>query len=501
MSTTTAMSATKSEGPTVSVKLFVDKERSKVLFAESDNDFADVLFSFLTLPLGAIVRLLGKQSHEIGCLNEVYKSVEDLSAVFFRTKACKTMLLRPFNAAADLCVKLKVKIDDTNPREVFVCPMECRSYREWPVTFFRGSICKCGKDMVYIGKWPPDVDHAAAAAGSNGVFTKGCLKFIITDDLQVAPSSTSLMLSLFDQFGVRDPAFLEQKILQLNAEKITSLLKRSLTTKQAFTAFYFNAPCTNDDSYLCMLPEILHCKQEADANNRSSNVEIKVLQTKNSLSLLYAEVGVDFIDILFGLLSIPLGSITRVYGNRSSNGCVGNIYNSIVECTKGWLEPQCQMLLQFPKVAKHFSSGASKMLQAEEVEARREGDIGCCLYYCFNSMQYSFLQCHCGHSNCFSKSLKFYEINPKVLLGDRYSSSEGFVKPGVEKFMVTDDLRVLPLSLSATAQAVSESKYQFKDLVEKEFNLSKDQVMEILRAALVTRNALSSVLLHPRKKP
>ncbi|KAG8039968.1 hypothetical protein GUJ93_ZPchr0028g29051 [Zizania palustris] len=438
MSTTTAMSATKSEGPTVSVKLFVDKERSKVLFAESDNDFADVLFSFLTLPLGAIVRLLGKQSHEIGCLNEVYKSVEDLSAVFFRTK-------------------------------------------EW--------------------KWPPDVDNAAAAAGSNGVFTKGCLKFIITDDLQVAPSSTSLMLSLFDQFGVRDPAFLEQKILQLNAEKITSLLKRSLTTKQAFTAFYFNAPCTNDDSYLCMLPEILHCKQEADADNRSSNVEIKVLQTKNSLSLLYAEVGVDFIDILFGLLSIPLGSITRVYGNRSSNGCVGNIYKSIVECTKGWLEPQCQMLLQFPKVAKHFSSGASKMLQAEEVEARREGDIGCCLYYCFNSMQYSFLQCHCGYSNCFSKSLKFYEINPKVLLGGRYNSSEGFVNPGVQKFMVTDDLRVLPLSLTSTVKVVSESNYQSKDLVEKEFNLTKAQVMELLRAALVTRNALSSVLLHHRKKP
>ncbi|GJN26557.1 hypothetical protein PR202_gb14496 [Eleusine coracana subsp. coracana] len=41
----------KDAGPTVEVKLFIDKERQKVLFAESDKDFVDVLFSFLMLPL------------------------------------------------------------------------------------------------------------------------------------------------------------------------------------------------------------------------------------------------------------------------------------------------------------------------------------------------------------------------------------------------------------------------------------------------------------------
>jgi hypothetical protein len=55
-------------------QLFIDKEKQKVLFAESDKEFVDVLFSFLTLPLGSIVRLLGKQSG-VGCPDEVYKSV------------------------------------------------------------------------------------------------------------------------------------------------------------------------------------------------------------------------------------------------------------------------------------------------------------------------------------------------------------------------------------------------------------------------------------------
>ncbi|KAG8039964.1 hypothetical protein GUJ93_ZPchr0028g29039 [Zizania palustris] len=280
-------SETKSEDPTVALKLFVDKERSKVLFAESDYEFVDVLFSFLTLPLGAVVRIHRKQS-QVGCLDEVYKSLEDLGIHYFQTKACKRMLLRPLNAAANLCDKLKVKID-TNPWAVYVCKdTRCPNF-DCAVTFVRGSICKCGKVMEYIGKWPRDEDDTAAASSNNGVFVKEWFKFIITDDLQVAPASTSLMLSLLDKFGVRDPALLQQKILHLNAEKITRLLKRSLTTKQALTGYYFNAPITNDSNSLYVIPDDLYSEQVADVDNKPTNVKIKVLETWR-LELLRAAV-------------------------------------------------------------------------------------------------------------------------------------------------------------------------------------------------------------------
>ncbi|KAF0892244.1 hypothetical protein E2562_014829 [Oryza meyeriana var. granulata] len=77
-----------------------------MLFAESDKDFVDVLFGFLTLPLGTVVRLLGKESQAV-CLDALYKSVEDLSTDYFQTKACKAMLLKPLNAAAKQCRQLK----------------------------------------------------------------------------------------------------------------------------------------------------------------------------------------------------------------------------------------------------------------------------------------------------------------------------------------------------------------------------------------------------------
>uniref|UniRef100_A0A8R7K6S7 Uncharacterized protein n=2 Tax=Triticum urartu TaxID=4572 RepID=A0A8R7K6S7_TRIUA len=105
-------------GPTVAVKLFIDKEKKRVLFAESDKDFVDILFSFLTLPLGTIVRLFNKQS-QIGCLDELYRSVESLGEDHFQTKECKAMLLRPVNAAALHCDRLRVKVDDADLTAIY----------------------------------------------------------------------------------------------------------------------------------------------------------------------------------------------------------------------------------------------------------------------------------------------------------------------------------------------------------------------------------------------
>ncbi|BAS90780.1 Os04g0594500 [Oryza sativa Japonica Group] len=376
------MAETKIEGPTIAVKLFVDKERSRVLFAESDKDFVDVLFGFLTLPLGTVVRLLGRQS-QVGCLDELYKSVEDLSADYFHTKACKAMLMKPHNTAAEQCCLLKVKVDDTDQSAVYVCrDANCSANGDCGVTSVAGSVCKCGKVMEYIGEWPQDGGSTAAAGSDGGVFVKGCYKFIVTDDLHVAPASTSLMMSIFDKYGVRDPANLEQKILQLNAEKITCLLKRSLTSKQTLTGYYFDVPNPNDEANLYVLPESLYSEQDAEVDHKLNNMKIKVLQRKNNTSLLYAEVGEDFVDLLFGLLSIPLGSILKTYGKWSSNGCVDNIYMSIDGSAKGCMNPERQMLLVSPNVASFFGCSATNMLiQLGEAAPKQRNISGC--FKCF----------------------------------------------------------------------------------------------------------------------
>jgi hypothetical protein len=71
-----------------------------------------------------------------------------------------------------------------------------------------------------------DRNLASCPAGGSidaGVFVKGSYKFITTDVFIVAPSSTSLMMSLFGRFGVRDPAAIEQTIIQLTSQKVLPL--------------------------------------------------------------------------------------------------------------------------------------------------------------------------------------------------------------------------------------------------------------------------------------
>ena len=104
----------------IRVKFLVDNEKRKVVFAESGKEFVDVLLSFLTLPLGTIVRLLGKES-SLGCFDELYRSVESLDASHFQTKACRNMLLRPLSAAGIVHEDLVVRIDDASHRDVWLC--------------------------------------------------------------------------------------------------------------------------------------------------------------------------------------------------------------------------------------------------------------------------------------------------------------------------------------------------------------------------------------------
>ncbi|XP_075507305.1 uncharacterized protein LOC142544111 [Primulina tabacum] len=104
-----------------SLKVMMIKQSSRVIYAEGDSDFAVVLLSFLTLPLGTIVRLLvkhhGNNIPTVGNLNFLYAGLLNLDSGHFRTEADKLMLLNPRNSSEIECSRLKLQIDDTPPTQ------------------------------------------------------------------------------------------------------------------------------------------------------------------------------------------------------------------------------------------------------------------------------------------------------------------------------------------------------------------------------------------------
>lgn len=99
----------------VQLKVFIDKQKNKVMFAEADEDFVEILFSSLTLPLGTIAKLLTKHTDlndtKVESLTSLYNSVVNLNVEHFTNEHCKEVLISPVNTSASVCHKLKLNLD------------------------------------------------------------------------------------------------------------------------------------------------------------------------------------------------------------------------------------------------------------------------------------------------------------------------------------------------------------------------------------------------------
>ena len=85
-----------------------------------------------------------------------------------------------------------------------------------------------------------------------------------------------------------------------------------MVSQQALSGLIFDVAITPDALNLDQLPEN-NLKQPKQAEHRFNAIKIKLIQTKDNDSVLYAEAGADFIDLVFSLLSTPLGSVIKAY--------------------------------------------------------------------------------------------------------------------------------------------------------------------------------------------
>jgi hypothetical protein len=250
------------------------------------------------------------------------------------------------------------------------------------------------------------------------------------------------------------------------------LLKRALISKQPFTGLYFDIPITPDAVNQVELPEMLSPKLENNGSaNKFSAIKIKLIQTEDSSSVLYAEVGPDFIDLVFGLLSVPLGSIIKAYSQWPQNGCVDNLYRSIDGSARGCIRDGCRSLLLSPKFACFFGCSINA-LQVEESGPNKTVSHRRCSK-CSKDI-WGDNKCACTYGQSYS--ITHDEINPKSTT-PRDSYSREYIKEGPRNFIVTNDLRVLHFSLANTLQVMRASNIPKEKLVEKELTLDRTQVI------------------------
>ncbi|CAN1269409.1 hypothetical protein LINPERPRIM_LOCUS13571 [Linum perenne] len=226
----------------VTLKLLIDKKTKKVLFAEAGKEFVDFLFTLLSFPLGTVIRLLSKKQM-VGCLGNLYQSIEELSDTFIQPSQSKDSVLKPqIQSDSNL---LLTGCDNSGPsatRKLYICPYNCnyRNVADNP----QAKCPNCKNNMTVEASFV-----ATAAVGNNGGgnqkneggFVKGVVTYMVMDNLEVKPMSTISSITLLNKFNIQQVGLLEERVVELGMDEGLKLLKTSLQSKTVLTAVFLGA--------------------------------------------------------------------------------------------------------------------------------------------------------------------------------------------------------------------------------------------------------------------
>ncbi|XP_056864175.1 uncharacterized protein LOC108850669 [Raphanus sativus] len=308
------------------LKLLVDENRNKVVLAEADQDFVDVLISLLSLPMGKIARLLENHKDSqtvLACYQNLNKSVADMGIEHFETEACKSMLQSPKSSYAIHCRKLKLNMGDTDATEFFICSNYFSEDDSWKCvdeySNFNTSRCSCGC-MMSTGIFLSEEDQVGEEIGNSadGVFVKCRSSFIVTDDLKVSVNSIGVIMNVLNDLGYLGFSDLQETLLDIGFEEVLTLLGCFFTSETPLTCAFLRETCMTRE--LKMLSA--HVQNTVEP---SSVFSMKVFVRKFDREILYAECSEDFIDALLSSLILPLELVCSLSNNL---GCVGNLCRS-----------------------------------------------------------------------------------------------------------------------------------------------------------------------------
>ncbi|XP_057793372.1 uncharacterized protein LOC131009994 [Salvia miltiorrhiza] len=141
----------------LSLKVMFNKHKSKVLFAEANTDFVEILLSFLTLPLGKLVTNIrkhyGDEAPAIGSLNTLHQGLANLDSAHFSLPGAKEMLLNPETSFRAECRNLAIDISSSlRERRYYVCEdWECPKSAHKNISLYSDiAKCACGGSLKTV---------------------------------------------------------------------------------------------------------------------------------------------------------------------------------------------------------------------------------------------------------------------------------------------------------------------------------------------------------------
>ncbi|XP_042500852.1 uncharacterized protein LOC122078786 [Macadamia integrifolia] len=237
----------------------------------------------------------------------------------------------------------------------------------------------------------------------------------------------------------------------------------------------------------------------------SQTISLKVLLDKKTNKVVIAESKSDFVDILLSFLTMSMGTIVRLISKEPRPATLGSItalYKEVENLEEQLLQTQaCKSMLLYPRNPSENKCRKLKLklkLNVDDVEPIKYyicADWSCSkrgtggLYTTFQNVR-----CNCG---------KMMDREIRTEKENEAASPEvdgGMFVHGKTKFIVTDDLRVEPIS---TATILTQlRKLGLKDmssLQETTLNIGSEEILKLLKGILFSKTPLTDVFLRKQE--
>ncbi|XP_047949641.1 uncharacterized protein LOC125198256 [Salvia hispanica] len=378
------------------ITVLVNKQRTKVLCAEAGSDFMDVLLSFLLLPLGMIMKVL--EAPAIGSLSTLYRGVVNLDTSHFQTEVAKQKLLAPASCYDAELHKLRLNVYNAVPAS----PNSVNRY--------------------------------------DGVFTNSAASFLIGDDLKVMPN---LMFSILEtlkvlDIDVTDIDDAEKMDVAFGSKEIVDLLRLSLVFRNPLTAFVLSggqirvAPKKSNSNEQGNAS--LQCINEKVASTNIKKMIVKATIQKSTNKFVFAQADSDFINFLFGMLTLPLGSVLWYSASNSGLEAIDNMHRSIAD-------DSIKVQLKSAKTRDYLTMSNHEII---------------------------------SHLN--------FDVRNHHVKGERM-------------YMVSNNLTVSPFAMTSCISVLNDLKISTSDVEEVDVQVGLDEGLSIVKEALTSTTALEDGLI------
>ncbi|XP_047085493.1 uncharacterized protein LOC124696869 [Lolium rigidum] len=247
--------------PRCNIKLLFDGQEGKVLYAECKHEFVNLLFSFLTFPIGCMIKNLGGGTCHLGCsLDNLYSSAMDLDAAAYLTGLdfTRDTLLDPSIAP--------FKVEDNGSVQAVPVP-------EW-YYMCKVPACQCRPPNRKCSVCDPEFVRDGT--------------YIVDDELFVHQASA---MSVMKHWCRRDRANFVEMDITVGKQEAVALLRAAFTSKTALTDV-FGSRMDKKPPLLQPLPP---CKMKNSSSYSLQQMQIFVkMPTGKTITLEVASI--DTID-------------------------------------------------------------------------------------------------------------------------------------------------------------------------------------------------------------